>query len=328
MKKRLSTIVLSSLLATSAFAGGREPGSLLIFPIFDSTPGHVTIITVTNTNSDSSYDPATGLQRGAIDIEYRYISGSNCAEFNRVERLTANDTLSVIAAAHNTSSTFGYVYVFAKNPLTQVPVSFNHLAGHLRVIDSVQGVESIVSPVTLFGMTCCGLPTDLDGDHILDLDDQEYESVGDQLVFPSFIGEIPVMIENDLVLVNLTGGTKFTATADFLIYNDNEEVFSAELPFSCWIKAPLSYISGAFTMAYLATTHNDPRELVGAPTVETGWFRVDGGVASSSVVTLDDPAMVGMLLERIGRIGGSELPYEIGKQQNGDLLPRNVFGDS
>ncbi|MFO0985372.1 MAG: hypothetical protein U1E76_27175 [Planctomycetota bacterium] len=58
---------------------------------------------VTNTNSDSSYDPATGLQRGAIDIEYRYINGSNFAEFSRVERLTADDTLSVIAAAHNTS---------------------------------------------------------------------------------------------------------------------------------------------------------------------------------------------------------------------------------
>ena len=33
----------------------------------------------------------------------------------------------------------------------------------------------------------------------------------------------------EVILINLTGGTKFTATADLLIYNDNEQVFSAEV---------------------------------------------------------------------------------------------------
>ncbi|MFO0985373.1 MAG: hypothetical protein U1E76_27180 [Planctomycetota bacterium] len=133
------------------------------------------------------------------------------------------------------------------------------------------------------------------------------------------------MIENDLVLVNLTGGT--TATADFLIYNDNEEVFSAELPFSS-LDQGASSTSAARSRWPTSPPPTTTRASWWNATVETGWFRVDGGVANSSVVTLDDPAIVGMLLERIGRIGDFELPYEIGKQQNGDLLPRNVFGDS
>ncbi|MFO0981214.1 MAG: hypothetical protein U1E76_05580, partial [Planctomycetota bacterium] len=139
MKKQLSALALAAATATAALGGNSEPGSLLVFPFFDSTAGQATIVTVTNTNSDTSYDPAYGRQRGAIDVEYRYIDGITCAEFNRVEKLTANDTLQVLVPAHNSSSQVGYLYVFAVR--NSKPVSFNYLTGELRHFDMIRTTE-------------------------------------------------------------------------------------------------------------------------------------------------------------------------------------------
>ncbi len=77
----LSTVVLSG----SAQAGGNttssidRPGSLLVFPYFSNAGASNTFITVTNTNPDSL---------GTVDVEFVYINGQDCLEFNRTRRLT------------------------------------------------------------------------------------------------------------------------------------------------------------------------------------------------------------------------------------------------
>ncbi|MFO0983182.1 MAG: hypothetical protein U1E76_15865 [Planctomycetota bacterium] len=315
--------------ATDAFAGARNPGSLLVFPIFDSQTGDATVITVTNTNSDFSFDPSTNLAKGTVDIEYRYIDGITCREFNRTERLTPTDTLSVIARAHNPEQKIGYVYVYAKHTQSRVPITFNWLIGHELVIDGIYVFDYGVNPWVFNGVPAEGSPTDLDGDNIRDLNGAEYEMAPAELLFPRFFGQSNFNggFVSDLVLINLTGGASFLATVDFLIYNDNEFQFSAEKSFQCWCKLPLLSISGSFSNDFLASSNDDPDELVGLPAIELGWFRVNGGVASSSVVTLDDPAVLGVLVETIGPFGSASLPYETGTQNNGDLLPRNVQGD-
>ncbi|MFO0985475.1 MAG: hypothetical protein U1E76_27710 [Planctomycetota bacterium] len=314
-------------LASSSFADGRHPGSLLLFPLFDSRPGSLSVITVTNTNTDKSYDPATNLQKGTVDVEYRYIDYYTCAEFNRTERLTPTDTLSVIAAAHNGQQVLGYVYVFAKNTQTRVPISFNYLVGEAICLIGIDACDFAVSPYVFNGVPAEGQATDVDNDGVRDLDGVEYEPAPAELIFPRFFGQ--GVFSSTLVLINLTGGTKFLATADFLIYNDNEQTFSAEYQFGCQAIIPLSQVSGAFNNSFLATTSNDPDELVGLPTIETGWFHVNGGVASSTSRTIDDPALVGMLIEHFAYFfGGATLPFEKGTQTNGDLLPRNVNGDN
>jgi hypothetical protein len=90
----------------------------------------------------------------------------------------------------------------------------------------------------------------------------------------------------------------------------------------------LSNVSGAFNEAFLDTTANDPDELVGFSTIETGWFSMDGGVASSSSKTIDDPAFLAFLVEKVAGFGSADLPFETGTQDNGDLLPRSVQGDA
>jgi hypothetical protein len=262
-----------------------------------------------------------------VYVEYRYIDAYNCTEFNRTEKLTPNDTLTVVVTAHNAQQALGYVYAFAKNAHNGDPIDFDWLIGHEIIVDGIDTFEYGFNPWVFQGVPGEGNVTDVDADGILDLDGNEYEMVADKLLFPRFFGQGDIF-ESNLILINLTGGTKFLATVDMLIYNDNEQTFSAEYSFMCWARVPLADISGAFLEQFLDTTENDPDELYGMDAIEIGWFRVDGAVASSSAVTLDDPAILGALTEQVGPFGAGDLPFEWGTQDNGDLLPRSVQGDS
>ncbi|MEW6742916.1 MAG: hypothetical protein AB1486_09165 [Planctomycetota bacterium] len=330
-KLALRIVAASAMLAVAslnALADGRHPGSLLVYPIYDSSPGVATIITVTNTNEDQSYNPATKLAMGTVDVEYKYIDAMTCQEFNRTERLTPNDTLTVLASHHNASSSLGYLYVYAKHPKSGLPISWNWLIGHVVSFDGIEVLEYGVNPWSFAAIPADGELTDLDGDGIRDLDGKEYEMAPDTLLYPRFFGQSAQLFISHLVLINLTGGSKFRATADLLIYNDNEQVFSAEMEFTCWTARLLAKISGAFTDEFLKSTNHDPDEITGLEFIESGWFRVDGGIASSSMASIDDPALIGCLLEFVGPFGSADLPFEEGTQANGDLLPRSVFGDS
>jgi hypothetical protein len=66
------------LLAAGARANtnNNEPGSLLVFPIFDNTSGN-TIISVVNTNNDFT---SVGFNQfaGTVKVEFVYVNGLNC----------------------------------------------------------------------------------------------------------------------------------------------------------------------------------------------------------------------------------------------------------
>ena len=91
------TLAFGATLATLAAADGRNPGSLLLFPEFDHSPGHNTLVTVTNTNLDS------GL--GTVRVHFKYVSGvvgqTLCTEADRIEILTPGDTLTLLTSLHN-----------------------------------------------------------------------------------------------------------------------------------------------------------------------------------------------------------------------------------
>lgn len=333
---RLNKFVLSGLtalsLASAAAANGRNPGSLLLYPEFDNRQGDLTLLTVTNTNSDTT--PAAGnLQAGSIQVEFVYIGKYavggqtlDCLEFNRTHLLTPNDTLSVITSAHNPQHEQGYVYVFAKDPVTGKARVFNHLIGNEMTINGIAQLDYSVNPVSFKGIGN-GTLTDLDNDGIRDLDGTEYEAVPDEIYIPRFLGQ-GGSYNSELILLGLSGGAAFTTIANFWIYNDNEEAFSAQYAFRCWDRVRLSTINGAFNEQFLDTTNNAPGEIVGAPTHESGWFRVYGGTAFSSAEQIQDPAVYAVLVEMIGSHGASDLPFEsVALQDNGALLPRGIFGD-
>ncbi len=343
------TTVAGLGLSPAAQANDTDPASLLLFHEFDNRSGLLTLVTVTNTNDDDAVEGGNGLQNGTIDVEfvYRgrvancYNGGGNtaeydpsclieCTEFNRTRRLTPNDTLTVITRVDNPEAVQGYLYVFAKGLGSNSAVKFDHLIGNSLVIDGLLVFEHAVNAIAYKAGEGLaeGDDTDLDGDGLRDLNGNEYETTSDQLLIPRFFGQ-NIVFKSDLVLINLTGGVEFDATVFFLIYNDNEEVFSAEYRFRCWERVALRRISSVFDSSFLLNQTNDnPQEILGASGVATGWMRLDGKIATSQSAAILDPAIEALLIERVRFHQSATLPWTLGEQDNGDLLADGPFGDA
>jgi len=303
----------------------RTPGSLLLFPEFDNRRGQVTLVTVTNTNCDSL--------EGSVDLEFVYIGRYGpahqdlpCPETNRTRHLTPCDTITLWTNADNPNYTQGYLYVFAKNSQTGKAIVFNHLIGEEFFLSPNDQLDDSVSALVFHAFGEQRANTDLDGDGIRDLDGREYDEAPDELLIPRFLGQDDVF-NSRLILIGLSGGTAFTTTVAFQVYNDNEEMSSAEYSFYCWADPRLVEINGVFTQDYLVNTNHDSDEIVGANMHESGWFRVDGLLAQSTAAEIVDPAIYAVLVERAGSYSVVDLPWELCTQSNGDLLPVSLFGD-
>jgi hypothetical protein len=326
-----------ALLSASASAGNGspEPGSVLVFPLIEGGNGATTLVTVTNSNPDMT--EVGNLPAGTVDVHYVYINGDPlngifyCGESNRARRLTPNDTLTVSSALDNTSFARGWLYVFAKSPTTGQAIAWNWLIGHATVITAVPESYSYAPYVFRTGNRLAqGMATDMDGDGQRDLNGSEYERVVDTLLVPQFFGETADR-HAYLVLVNLSGSGQFYASVNFLIYNDSEDVFSSGYLFRCWAKVRLQQISGSFTQSFLTSTSSSPSESVlGA---RSGWYRLDGGVASSSADQVDDPALLALQVASwffAGAGGGrdtwADLPFSQGlNPSQGELVNQGVF---
>src|SRR6185503_4325156 len=218
-----------------AFAQLPEPGSALVYPEFDNRQGHATVFTLTNT------DPGAGTR-----VHLVFLNASGCEEFDRSELLTPNDTLTVVTANYVGGAQRGWFYAYAQNPTTGQAISRNRLAGVVSVIDGVAHTNYSIQAVSFRSPLPPGTVTDLDHDGIRDLDGAEYAPFADQVVIPRFIGQTSTYRE-ELILVPLTGGPEFTSQARFLVFNDNETIFSASYNVRCWAKVPLTTISNVFS---------------------------------------------------------------------------------
>ena len=326
---------MCAALSSAAHADLRA-GSLVMFPEFDNTPGSVHLLTLTNTSATES-----------VVVEMIYIDGDDCGEFNRHIELTPYDTITVLTSAHNPAMTKGYAYAFAKDAVGGDPISFNYLTGSSFQINGgwLGGQLGDVAPARslppfVFQATGDeGEVTESNGDGLRNLDGTEYEPLPDRVVIPRFMGQGSSFgaggtggqyggFTSRLYAIGLTGGTRFETTIDFLVFNDNEEVFSAEYSFGCWSATDLEQISGTFSRLFLATaTNHDPNEILGFPRAESGWMIIDGAVANSATTTYQDPAVLFLLAETpAGGDTVAHLPYFEGEQDNGSLLARSLDG--
>ncbi|MEQ8762794.1 MAG: hypothetical protein RL885_02625, partial [Planctomycetota bacterium] len=225
LKTALASAALLIAFGPLANAAGNKPGSLLIYPSYDSDPGSGTVISITNTKDDPSFNQNTNLN-GVVDVHFIYIDGDYWSEFNRFERLTPNDTFTILAGVHNPNSETGFLYAVALNPTTQAPMSHNWLVGDEIVADSsgnwLYGFEAIAFKA----LTGDGADTDLDQDGLLDLDGSEYEEVADEMMISSFIGQDNSYVISTLILVSLVPSSDYESRLDFKIYNNNEYEFS------------------------------------------------------------------------------------------------------
>lgn len=312
--------------AGAAFAGGHTPGSLLLFPEFDNSTSNLTLVTVTNTNGSVS--------NGTVEVEFVYVgkydhSGAElpCLEFNRTHVLTPNDTLTLVTSLHNPQQEQGYLYVFAKDRMTHQPIVYNHLVGNVVTMEGIEAIDFSMNPLSFAGIGN-GVLTDLDSDGNRDLDGVEYEGVPEEVYVPRFIGYNDRMYRSELILIGLSGGADFQTIAGMWIYNDNEEAFSAQYSFRCWTRKPLRNISGVFSQNFLKTTNHAANEILGYPSVESGWIRIFGQMAYSTAEQIANPAVYAVLVEIVNDVGAADLPFEsIEQQANGALLPAGPFGD-
>jgi hypothetical protein len=296
----------------------RVPASLLLYPEFDNRPGQVTLVTVTNTNRNYI--------NGFVRVEFRYIDGTTCLETNRTENLSPNDTLTVITRTHQGGQNRGYVYAFACD-LQGAAITFNNLIGDEIVLDGIEALDYGMEAFTWRGVPPQRQVTDLDGDGIRDLNGLEYEPSPDVILVPRFLGQDSTT-HGQLIFVNLSGGAAFTTTIDLQIFNDNEDPFSAQYTFHCWAKTPLLAINGMFSNSMLHASDDAPDEVLGNPSMEAGWMRLDGNVAISSAAVIQDPAFLAVLIENRGAFQTADLPFELCTQTNGDLLPLGPLGDT
>lgn len=341
-----SKLIASMTLAGAAIMGlgsevranGVTPGSLLVFPVFDNVSSNTTLITVTNTSDDTDLN-SNNVPVGRVIVEYVYINGANCQETNRTRTLSPNDTLSIITKFDNPNMQEGYLYVFAKRSGDNEPIKFDHLVGAAMDLSSseLDGPNFEYVPVVFRAKLRLteGQATDIDDDGLRDLNGEEYEQAPAELVFARFLGQDESSgFNSELVLINLTGGAQFQAIVDFLIYNDNEEIFSAQDQFRCWSRKRLLDTSGVFSNDFLKNnTNQNPNEVPQANNFpETGWFKVNGNVASSNHISILNPALLGLRIEcrhsNSDDECGAALPFWLGVQNNGDLLPLGIDGDT
>lgn len=276
----LSSLVLSVAWTAQAAAQATQvPGSLLVFHEYDNRPGAITALTLTN------YNPTA-----AVRVRLEFNLAPSCQRFDRTVVLTPADTVTFSTLALNPNPGRGFVVAYAVDDQDRA-LAFNYLVGQSLWIDGVTSLEAGANAVTFEGLGN-GTLVDLNNDGVLSFDGYEYSYAPRTLQFPRFLGQGST-IRTDLVLVDLFGGPN-PAVAEFLVLNDNEEMFSSAYTFDCWTRVPLLDVSGLFDNGFLQGTNHAPNEIFGAPSQEAGWFTVRG----VDPVTQGDRALLGVLVER------------------------------
>jgi hypothetical protein len=331
MKRTFASLALVGVtwvaVGSEAMASGIDPGSLLVYPCYDNRNGAISIVSVANTHDF-----------GSIAVEFIYINGDTCLEFNRTVLLTPKDIYSAVTRFHNPNADEGYVYAFAKSPTTNQAVVWDHLVGTMQIHTGLNQISFEAMPFVFRSAARTrgneGMATDLppigDNDGNRDLDGREYEQAPDVVIIPQFLGNGNLLgfnVDSELCILGLTG-IRHTTIVNFGIYNDNEEFFSSQLTFDCWDRVRLTDITSAFTDSFLKSSNDNPAETQGL-TEDVGWYEIDGAVAFSTIDQEVDPAFLAIQVQSLGLFRSQEGTQSFGKglQPNGALLPVSIFGD-
>ncbi len=279
-------LVAVMCLAPFASADGRKPGSLLIYPCFDSDTGAGTVISVTNVD-----------QVVSVTAHFIYIDASDWREFNRFEPLTPRDVFTVKASTHVAGAKKGFLYVVALNA-SGTPDNLNVLIGDEIVADSLGNYLYALDAIAFLHYG------GVNNDGVCSFDNVEYEAVRDKMYISSFLGQgnergfMP--IESTLILVALVGSSDYETRLRFAAYNNNEQEFSTAHRFRCWDAVSLEDVDALFRHDFLITTNYDDRN-TGLPAT-TGWAEIDGREAVDVIGNepkVIDPPFVGAIAQML-----------------------------
>lgn len=319
MRKLIACIFGLLLLTGTSFAiSEMEPASVLIYPYFNSGPGYETLISVTNVNTCTVYNPLTGHDFGDVWVHFNYVDKTYCDISNQGELLTPFDTLTVLASRHNPTQDEGWLYIVAEDPNTQLlPIKFDgdlvfgggvlrYKSGLIGDAVVVNGVANYLWSIPAIGIKACpalafGDFTDQNLNGKLDFGpfSGEYEGLPTTLYISSFI-ELGVPLNSDAILVLLTFydlDVRVDLYFEFC-HNDEGTLYSQTDDFYCWMYRSFDDIwNGADQLTEYGgiTTYFSP--------VVTGWGRVivTGGVdeAAGGKIPAEEIPILGMMIQKI-----------------------------
>lgn len=317
----------------------RVPGSLLLWPEFDNRMGALTLLTVTNVS-----DVFTGVNPNlpTITVDLRFVDKTTCAAQATgltTPLLTPTDTFSLISSLATTGGMHGFVYGFAKDG-NGVPRVFNHLIGHVLILNSLESVNYSFNAAAFGGMGMDGTTTDDNGNNFLELNGVpgtpdpiangtgEYAAAPMSVTIPRFLGQEPSpsnMFNGRLILINLTHQVAVVDTVVRLQgFNDNHVPFgnpAFHLPgMTCWADPNLRDIT-AGSLETALEVNDAANEIFGMPEKEAGWFCVDG-ISSTPIpgTAVQNPAIYAAWVEKAGDCSASDLPFELCSRPISGLL--------
>jgi hypothetical protein len=340
--KGLAILVVACLVvgvfSYEASADGREPGSCLLFPFYNSfSPAfNVSVMTITNTSEDPVWVRLVWIDGHFFPPVGGPFATNLCSPEDRWIWLSGNDTFTFTDQSYNPAGgEIGYMYAYAVTGNNDVEeYDHNFLIGNEVVFFfgitgafPVPGVIWSMNPVAYSAKT-------LEVDGYLKLDGTEYDAAPKQVFFPRFFGQLlPSPFASLVILINLTGGQWFEQLADVQVYNDNEEGFSSQRLFPCWEINFLWTVSTSTLQTFLLDTDHDPDEIfdgsppddpnvVGDEHVESGWIEFLGLWAwnPGTGYLITKPSMYAVLIETavgLGFTGFCDLPWQIPGDDDG-----------
>lgn len=284
------------------------PGSFLVFPIFDIRSGSQTTIRITDTSGGNISGPGpSGSSSVGIHIDYvckGTKSDTRCNEMDDHKTLTFHETLDIEVnqELQVPGCDQGYIVVFAEDPISGDPVSYNNLIGSYHIGSSednasyggnaiaFQANAAFLAHIGVFG-------TPPDGDLQLTFGTttaQDYVALP-RYLHSTFKAEDPTTsstTELVLLTLNVISGVSNTET-DVTILYWNEDEFMKSIPHRlwCWDRVDLDSLDGHFDATNLP-----------------------GDVGSLKVVHSGLNAVLGVVIERGAGAGGT-----------GGKVARNTF---
>jgi hypothetical protein len=305
MKMKVITVITLTccalcLLSIEASADRENPGSCLLFPYYDSADIGLTIITISNTGAKS------------IDVRIVWVDESNCSPDDVWIKLTGYDTFTFTSKSLTPYKSSGFIYAYVVDQsFSKKEIDADVLIGQEIVISNWDG-HIVNFSLNAVAFQCLDNPNQ---DGMIQLDGTEYSAAPKTLYFPRFFGH-NYFFNSRIVMINLTGGQYFTAQLEWLVYNDNEVVFSMTDKIDCHEIKTLTDVSPIFSNTFLQSTSHDPSEPQGFSTfVETGTFQITGRKAwnDNNSVQIDNPSVYAVLIEGIGNFGfgTADLPMQV-----------------
>jgi len=283
-------------------------GSALFFNYYTSDAASSQVNTRVNiTNVNSVKD---------VVVHIFFVDSVTCNIADSFLCLTGNQTSNFVTSDIDPNVT-GYIVVVAVDSLGR-PASFNYLAGDELLVTSTAhrfGLAAVaaarrdgnfVSPVNADGLSAT-----------MFFDSRQYDLLPQTMVldsFPSQVGGVGSSLADTRLYVYTplpdltTAGASFSGALFFLVHDDQESSFSAQLPLSCFLTSDKQRITSIRTAPNINTI---------VPSGRSGWatFSASGNRtiacnSSGALIRLTSVPLMGATATKVGSFtGGHNLRY-------------------